>query len=140
MALRDTQDEILNELKRLNRNLSNQPGPSSWTSQTDTTARGRSSTPNYFTTGPNGLDLTDTAEYERIEFGFEAQTVNIRFSDDTEVAFANPEANSGKVIPFVAEESPVTLGGYAGVDAPKLWIRKAKTASADIEAHIIAFQ
>lgn len=139
MALRDTQDEILEELRRLNRNLSGRKNGSSKTSQ-KATARGDLSTPNYFTTGPAGMDLTSTVEYEQVEFGFEAQTVNVRFTDNVEIAFANPEANSGKVIPFVAEESPVTLGGYAGVDAPKLWIRKATTAAADVEAHVIAFQ
>lgn len=136
--LRDVQDEILEELRRLNRNLSGRSA-SSRTSPT-AAATGRADTPNYFTTGPAGLTLDSTDEYEEIEFGFEAQTVNLRFTDNTEVAFANPQANSGKVIPFVAEESPVTLGGYAGVDAPKLWIRKAQTASADVEAHVIAFQ
>lgn len=132
MKLRDTQDEILEQLKLLNRNLARRFGDQ----QTQTAA----DTPGYFTTGPNGLTLDDTNEFEEMQFGFIAQTVNLRFSDNVEVAFANPNRNSGKAIPFVAEESPVTLGGFAGVDAPKLWIRKAQTASNDVEAHVIAFE
>lgn len=136
MALRDVQDEILDELKQLNQNLRKRGIASEATTETPTTAE----TPDYFTTGPAGISLDDPATFTEVDFGFVAQTVNLRFDDNIDVAFANPHVNSGKLIPFAGEESPVSLGGFAGVDGPKLWIRKAQTATTDVEAHVIAFQ
>jgi len=97
-------------------------------------------TPNLFSTGPDRYAVEDGDQFTRLDFGFVAQTINIRTTDDIEVAFTKPTNGQGQAtIRGSQGESPFTIGGYAGIDTAFMWIRQADTASGTPGVEIIAF-
>ena len=96
-------------------------------------------TPNYFTTGAKPLAVDSAETWQRLDFGLVAETVNIRTTDDIDIAFKNPNNNSSTVIRVRGNESPFTIGGDAGIESAFLWIKEAATASDTPGIQIIAF-
>lgn len=95
-------------------------------------------TPVYFSTGPNRLQITNTTDWRRLHFNFVAQTINIRTTEDIEIAFAKPTTTGG-VITVRGDESPFTIGGDAGIDTAFLWIRQADSAQSTPGVEVVAF-
>lgn len=92
----------------------------------------------YFSTGPSRVAVTNTSEFEDIQFGFRASTVNIRTTDDIVVSFGN-RLNEGSHITIRGDESPFTIGGDASIDANTLWVKQAPSAGGTPGIEVVAF-
>lgn len=96
--------------------------------------------PTIVTSGPSGKTVDD--EWDDFEWGFNAVTVNIRFTDDVLIAFGEgrPEGEPGRMIPlFHPDDAPFTAGGEQALNARRVWVRKAPTADdEDATVHVIA--
>lgn len=99
----------------------------------------RENTGSYFTTGPNPL-VVDVGEFRQMRFGLLARTVNLRFTDDIDVAFRPPFENDSAVISLTAAESPFTIGGEVGIDTGFMWVRQADTAAGAPQLQVIAYE
>ena len=93
----------------------------------------------YITSGENGV-LVDETQWNDIELGINARVVNIRFTDDIDLAFRNPHERGSRIIPLVADESPFTIGDSRGINASEIWLRKASTAEEDPLVHFITYR
>lgn len=95
--------------------------------------------PDYFSTGPERVEITNTEEFDRIDFGIIARTINIRSTDDIIISFDNPQ-NEGRRIKIRGGETPFTIGGAEGIDTAFLWIKQAASASQTPGVEIIAYR
>lgn len=96
-------------------------------------------TARYFSTGPNPVAVEDT-QFDYIGFGLMAEVVNIRFTDDIDIAFADPEQRRSNIITLKANESPFTIGTDFGINSAFMWVRKAESATNDPTMNVIAFK
>ncbi|AAY24957.1 head protein [Haloarcula hispanica virus SH1] len=145
-GLRDNEDLLVERLGRLVDVLETKEFGDTTVerSVTQNIDRTRTDSPNnenqpiYFSTGPEAIAVENTEEWERLDFGIVAETVNIRTTDDIDIAFADPNKN-GPVIRVREGESPFTIGGDAGIESAFIWLRQAETASNTPGIQIIAF-
>ena len=148
--LRDNEDVLLERLERLARALESKEFGRSATFETtinpdDVPYQGELDEPNpsntarYFSTGPARLKVTGTDEFDRLDFGVFAATVNIRTTDDIVIAFASPQ-NEGNQITIRSDESPFTIGGDTGIDSAFMWVKQADSAGSTPLIEVIAFR
>lgn len=138
-VLQDDDNEIVRLLKRIAQNTGSLDGGD--TVNVTAPESAVDGTPEYFSTGANGV-LLDTNDWEEIDLGLNARTVNIRFTEPIYVSFASPYDGGGRVIPLVVAESPFTIGGDGanGIDTDTIWLERPENAAADPLVHIIAYQ
>ena len=151
-GLRDNMDDLVERLGRLVRVLEKKEFGGSGTelnvSRTvNVDEPDQDNTPTYFSTGPDRIAVTNDDEFERLDLGLVARTVNIRTTDDIVVSFSNP-ANEGRQLtvrggdPNAGEEneSPFTIGGENGIDTAFLWIKQAPSASGTPMIEVLAYR
>lgn len=151
LRLRDNSDELLERLGRLVEVLEQKEfagGTDIDVSRTiNVDEPDQDNTPKYFSTGPARIAVTNTEEFERLDFGFVARTINIRTTDDIVISFANP-SNEGRQLtvrggdPNTGEEneSPFTIGGENGIDTAFVWIKQAPTAAGTPLIEVLAYR
>lgn len=98
-------------------------------------------TADYFSSGPAPIIVDNTDEWSPpIGFGLLARVVNLRFSDDIEVAFSEPYNNDSNAIYLQGTSSPFTIGGPVPADTAFMWVRQATSAQTDPELQIVAYE
>jgi len=141
--IQDNQDEILRLLKQIESNTAASGGNTIINNQRTDTPND-DNTPTYFTTGSDRLRVERTESWARIDLEIVASTINIRTTDDIEVAFANPNKRAPAITVRNNEninESPFTIGtGGASINTAFVWVRKADTATENPEIEIIAYK
>lgn len=153
----DDEDVIIEQLRRLNRNLEQQTGTTIGSDGTTVNSGGttvnsggrtvnidqdvtreQGSNATYWSSGPSGF-LAPSDEWEDISFGFEAATVNVRTSTDLLIAFQKPYSDQSQVIPIATpDDSPFTIGGARPLGATKIWVKAAANTDTEPLVHIIA--
>lgn len=90
----------------------------------------------YFSTGASGEPVTTTA-WDSVDFGLTAAEVNVRHTDDVDISLVDPEEYPDKVVPLF-DESSVTIGGYEGLGATRLYYRQGTGASGPPTIYVLA--
>ena len=90
----------------------------------------------YFSTGVSG-EPVDSTEWDSVDFGLTATEVNVRHTDDVDVSLVDPEEYPDKVVPLF-EASSVTIGGYEGLGATRLYYRQGTGASGPPTIYVLA--
>lgn len=135
----DNEDKMLALLKQIEQNTSDED-PDVQIEQNIGPGANRDQGPEIFTTGTDRYLLSDEDGFEKLEFGFLADIVNIRTTDDIVLAVTNQGRQNGGEMKIRAAESPFTIGGDAGLDASQMWVKKADSAASDPGIEVIAFK
>lgn len=81
----------------------------------------------FFTTGKNRvLAPANNKDWKQMEFPFTARGLIIRYYDDLEVAFANPNSSSAAIV--LEGSGSYEIGGQPPLNATQIWYRTAETA------------
>lgn len=160
LQIKDTDDELVKQLKLLNRQLAAQSGGKSVTvNEGDTTIKegdttvnqgdtirnidlsspNDETTANYFSTGASPLVLDSADGWEKLPIGILAAQISIRFDQDIEVAFRNPNDRTSAIIGLRSTESPFSIGsGDLPIATAWIWMRKSDSSDPDANIQVIA--
>lgn len=141
--------ELVDQLKRLNRNLDGGGGGDTTIEETVNIDGGAGAFETdgnavYFTTGRSGMTLdSGSDDWEEVEFGFQARTINMRFDVPMYVSFVSPFDRGSAIIPLdPAADAPFTIGGDGGggIDTENIWLKSAEDTDEDPLVHLIAYR
>lgn len=145
--IRDSEDELQAAIRQLTialQNAENGGGAAGDNVTINQTVNEENDGRGIFSTGPDPLLVEDSSEFTEIEFGFVAKVVSIRTTGDIVVAFSQRAATNGGHLKIRqnqdVEESPFSIGGEAGIDVSKIWIKKAETAETTPAIQLLAYK
>lgn len=97
---------------------------------------------NWFSTGPDPVALpTSDDTFTRVDFGFRARSIMVRFDGPVELAPLNPNRSqpaTGLPAPS-GDWGTFEIGGNPPINTGFLWIRAADDASEDVLVYLEAY-
>jgi hypothetical protein len=94
-----------------------------------------------FATGPQRIAIPADEDWINFEIGFPARIVNVRTTNDIQIAFTKNARQAGGHMTLRGDEGDFTVGdGEQGIRLSSLWVKQADSASAEPGVEIIAYK